>query len=152
MIRTATINDFPRLTEMAGRFLASSKYGTWLPSTPAMLEALIAVVTEVGTILVAEINHGGLEVAPSQMVGMLALAAVPHPMNGELFAEEIAWWVEPEHRDSVVGPRLHAAGEAWAKGRGITLIRMLSPAGSDLGVYYRRHGYTEVETAWMKRL
>lgn len=155
MIRAAQASDTPRLIEMAGRFLASSRYGELMPSTPAMLEALIEVVKEVGTILVVDLGGGPARYGttePPNLIGMIALAAVPHPMNGELYAEEIAWWIEPEERGGTIGPQLHGAGEAWARDRKLTMIRMLSPAGSDLGVYYRRLGYTEVETAWIKRL
>jgi len=171
MIRAATVDDFPRLAEMGSKFMASSRYGDFLPTTPKMLEALLAVITEVGVVLVCErvtlkvpqLSYPGrapiiaaTEEHPAigsdhNLVGMIALVALPHPMTGEVYVEEMAWWVEPDHRGSV-GPRLHIAGEEWAKAKGISLMRMLSPAGSDLGIYYGRRGYVEVETAWVKRL
>lgn len=144
MIRTARADDKPRLIEMAARFLISSRYGEWLPSTPAQIAGLIEQIEQLGVILTAEED--------STIIGMLALVAVTHPMTGQRYAEEIAWWVEPEYRGGLIGPRLHRAGEQWARDLGLHMIRMLSPVGSDLGVYYARRGYVEVETSWMKTL
>jgi len=171
MIREATAADTPRLVAMAERFLASSEYGVWMPSTAEQIAAVVATVMQVGVFYVAEVDSGarvpgicisidgeawhapgGCDVCRPVIVGMLALIEAEHPMSEETYCEEIAWWVEPEHRSGTAGPRLHAAGEAWARARGIRIMRMLSPAGSDLGVYYRRLGYVEVETAWLKRL
>lgn len=144
MIREATREDTPRLIEMAARFLINSRYGEWLPSTPEQISGLIDTVFTLGVIYVAE-QPGAI------LVGMLAVVDVPQAMTGRHYAEEIAWWVEPEHRGGPIWRRLHKAAEVWARNRQLDL-KMLSPAGSGLGVYYARLGYVEVETSWIKTL
>jgi GNAT superfamily N-acetyltransferase len=83
---------------------------------------------------------------------MLALAAVPHPVSGQDYAEELAWWVEPAHRGSSIGPRLLAAAEAWCVQNKLGVLKMVAPAASDVGAFYVRRGYTLVESVYQKVL
>lgn len=158
MIRIAGPGDKLRIVEMAARFLISSQYGEWLPSTPEQIGAMVDLVMQVGVIFVAEIpvrdrhlDTAGKIHGHDEIVGMLALALEKHIMTGQLCAKELAWWVEPEHRGGL-GVKLHKAVEEWAEACSVHMLEMLSPTGSDLGVYYARQGYVEVETSWMKRL
>jgi len=144
-IREATLLDTEVLIAMTHRFLASSSYGFWLgKAEDERLVRLVLTVFELGTILVAD--DGG------DVVGMIALAAVEHPVTGRRFAEELAWWVEPEQRRGTTGPRLLRAAEEWCRKMELSVVKMVAPAGSDVGRFYRRMGYTEVETAWQKGL
>jgi len=70
----------------------------------------------------------------------------------ESFAEEIAWWVEPDQRRTDIGRALLAEAEAWAVGAGICVLKMIAPTGSGIGRYYESLGYQPVEMAYMKRL
>lgn len=144
VIRTATQADGPRLAELAVRFLASTRYGALATSYPQALDDLIALVLQLGVIFVAEVD-GRIE-------AMLAIAALTHPLTGERYADEQVWWVEPEHRHSSIGPRLLNAAEAWAVEQDLAFVKMIAPAGSDVGAYYVRRGYVEIETVFQKQL
>lgn len=162
-IREATADDVPRIVEMSLRFIASSRYRELVEANADALARLVPAVMGCGVILLAEVetihreltdfNAIEFEVAREQViVGMLAIAALPHPFTGEPYGDELAWWVEPEYRRGTVGPRLLAHGEAWAREQGLTLLKMVAPAGSDVGAWYVRRGYVNVETVYQKTL
>lgn len=143
-IRRATEADTARLVELAAQFLDSTAYGALLPHTLEGLETLVGAVLGAGAIFVA--------LGDGQPVGMIALLACDHPISGDRYGDEIVWYVEPRYRDSTIGPRLLREAEAWARASGLTLLKMVAPAHSDVGPFYARLGYTEVETAWAKNL
>lgn len=159
MIRKATSADKLDLVAMATRFLTETPYRQFLTVSPAMLDSLVDTVLELGVVLVAERLHfpyigPNLEPAPArrELVGMIALVELENPITGEPFADELVWWVEPEHRHGTIGPRLLVAGEAWAREKLLPVVKMVAPAGSQVGAFYQRMGYTAVETAFIKVL
>lgn len=156
-IREATLADVDRLVVMAGRFLDETPYGTLLTRSDAAIAELVRLVLTLGVGLVAEARVTGtfLKVDPgveSALVGMLGVVAVPHPLSGDLYADEIVWWVEPEFRHGSIGPRLLAAAEDWATRRGLPLLKMVAPHDSAVGTFLAHRGYAPVESAWVKRL
>lgn len=144
-IREATLADGPTIIELARHFHADTAYRSVITFEQQPLERLLPLVLEQGVILLAEME-------PGRAVGMLVLVALEHPYTGERFADELAWWVEPELRSGLVGPKLLRAGEAWAQAKKCAILKMIAPAGSRVGVYYRRLGYQEVETTFVKEL
>lgn len=83
---------------------------------------------------------------------MLAIVVLPHPITGRLYADELAWWVEPRFRRGRIGPTMLKHAEAWARQKGATVLKMVAPAGTDVGRFYEATGYRAVETAYQKRL
>jgi len=104
-----------------------------------------------GTIFVADIANPD---RPSgrELVGMLGIIVALHPVTGRPYADELAWWVNPAHRRGRVGPALLGRGEQWARQMGASMLKMVAPVDTDVGRYYRKHGYDAVETAYVKRL
>lgn len=143
-IRDATAGDTPRLVDMAQHFLLSTPYGQMFTPSRAQLEAFVEAIRTLGVIIVAE----RLE----RLEGMIGLAVMPHPIDGTLYAEEIAWWVEPTYRGGSVGPRLLKTAEAWAGRKNARGIRMVAPTGSTVGGFLTHRGYRAVETAYYKGL
>lgn len=154
MIREATLSDMPRLVEMARRFIASSIYREWLEGASSEQVAdYVRVVLEHGTIFVAERSEQvAADRVEKRVVGMLALTVQPHLLTRQLFAEEHAWWVDPEARHTSAGPRLMHYMECWCVQKGIDMVKMVAPAGSSVGDFYEKCGYRPVEGAWIKRL
>lgn len=153
-IREARDTDKPRLLELAQHFMDSSAYGKLLRPAPGMVAQVIDLVFEHGKVFVAEAATwtGNVETAPL-VVGMLGVVVVPHPVTGEDFVDEVAWWVEPAWRTGTTGPRLLRYMEHWAVTQGLHMVKMVSPADSpDVGEFYRRSGYMAAETAWVKVL
>lgn len=143
-IREATEADVERVLEMSCLFLALTPYGRLVQPTYQSLLTLIGVVMANGVILLAD-AHG-------HTVGMLAIANFPHPLTGEPYADEVAWWVDPEHRKGRAGFYLLRACEDWARQNGLSMIKMVAPFGTDIGKFYERLGYVPVETAYQKTL
>lgn len=142
-IREATLEDSARLVEMAIRFLTETPMGEAVPPAPLKLAQLVLQVLDVGVIFVAEVN-GRLE-------GFIALVALEHPMSGEAYADELAWWVEPEARSRSIGPRLLSRAEDWCRQNALSFLKMVAPIGSGVATAYLRLGYQEIETSFMKR-
>lgn len=146
MIRQALDTDRERILEMARRFMDSTFYGSLMRALPTHLEALFLIALHQGVIYVWEQE-------PGEVLAFIALVGpIEHPMSGELYGEEIAWWVEPELRGADIGRALLAEAETWASAAGICVLKMIAPTGSGIGRFYDNLGYTAVETTYMKRL
>lgn len=139
--------DLPAIVTLARSFLNTTAYGQLLgTATDGTLENAARLVIQHGRIFLAADDGGA--------VGFLAILGVPHPFTGSGFADEIAWFVEPRARgDQNIGPQLLALAEDWATSQGLGMIKMVAPADSPaVSRFYRRHGYTEGETTFYKRL
>lgn len=146
-IRPARDEDYERLVTMGQRFIAESLYGRLFPhlsQTTVTIQVMVELCETAGIIYVAEVN--------GRVVGMMGLTLVDdHPLTGGKVVEELAWYVEPEHRKGRVGPLLLGAAEAWTTTNGANVLKMVAPWGSDVGRFLERKGYTAVETAYMRR-
>lgn len=157
-LRAATIDDVPRIVEMALHFIADSRYQHLVTASAAQLALLVTEIMGQGIVIVADVQkHHSIEGAGSfveqQVGGMIAIATLVHPFTGELYGDEIAWWVEPDYRaNGTVGHKLLCAGEDWARQKGLSVLKMVAPSGSDVGTHYVRRGFELVETVYQKKL
>lgn len=88
--------------------------------------------------------------APAQ--GILLASCQDHPFADVRFATETVWWVAPEARGKFAGEML-AAYEAWAIEQGCAFAGMAALATFPrAGTIYRRRGYREAETHFLKPL
>lgn len=150
-IRNARKGDLDAIIRMTLAFLASGPY-EWMTSTPARIAALFELVQANGVIFVAEVDLEQRVDKPT-VVGMLSLIKVDsHPLTGQSYGDELVWWVDPEHRNGTIGPRLLGAAEKWATTAGLSMLKMVAPAKSDVGTFYERQGYRLIESAWAKDL
>lgn len=148
-IRRATAADESAVVALGLRF------ATTMPAFADILEGVSEqtltafyrsiIELEICTIFVAE-DRGG------DVFGCLAIVEVPHPLTGVPFAEELAWWVSPERRGIVAGPRLLTAAIEWTRGRGLTRLKMGAPAGTRVGDFYESQGFIAVETAYLLKV
>jgi GNAT superfamily N-acetyltransferase len=144
IIRQATPADRDTIASMAVEFLADSVYSSVIRADYAHLAQLVALVIEQHVVFIAETADG--------VAGFLALLKLAHPMNGDLYAEELAWWVDPDWRGSSAAGRLLRAGENWARDQGLRVIKMGAPVGSPVGSHYERLGYSPLEVTYTKKL
>lgn len=157
-IRKATEGDIADVMRLARSFLATSGYGKLMPSVPAdQLLQLCRTVMALGVIFLAELGEDDPAwqqgAGPHfRIVGMIAVCDLEHPLTGQQYADEIAWFVEPAHRSGSIGPRLLAQVEVWAREKQLHMVKMVAPAGSDVGRFYERLGYRAVETAYQKEI
>ncbi len=146
IVRTSDGNDIEAIHRLCRRFLTETSYGVLL-GNPAdeNMNVLITQTQAHGVVLVAEID-GSIE-------GFIAIFALNHPMTQEPYGDELAWWVNPEHRNGRVGYYLLRAAEDWARQMGLKMLKLVAPARpSDVGTFLARRGFTEVEVTYHKRL
>lgn len=144
-VRKATLEDLPRLQAMGARFMLETPYGEWMQNSPKRIEELVEpMLAGAGIVLVAEEQQ--------QIVGMVAALAYADPFTGPT-CDEVAWWVEPEHRNGLTGPRLLRALENWSRQKGLRLLKMIAPtAAPEVADFYSRSGFTALQTTYVKRL
>jgi hypothetical protein len=74
-------------------------------------------------------------------VGILAAHVYRHPLAPVLAADELMWWIEPQHR-GLCAMRMLEAYEEWAQSKGCVLIGMATPPCDDKAAsIYGRRGY-----------
>lgn len=155
-VRRASIGDLPALEVLARHFLTTTPFGFWLVYDEAMLQAaIVRVLRETGVIFLALDEQG-------EAIGFLAMAKGRHLVAGYEYAEELAWWVEPEARGRRAGPELLAHMEDWARQEALPVVKMVAPAVEHGAArrsrrdavtrFYKRAGYQPLETAFLKQL
>lgn len=145
LIRPATFADVPRIVEFVVHFIRGTRYAHFIGIDRVRIANLAdVVIADLGVVLLAE--HRG------EVVGMLALAALVQPLTGTIVVEELAWWVEPEHRGGRHAYRLLCAAEDWTRQNGHSVLKMLAPSDTVVGEMYVRRGYVPIETAYLKQL
>lgn len=157
--RLGTADDIDRIVEMSERFLALTLFGKLIGGlvSPRKLGEMVATCLNRGAIFVVEADVStfvdGDVFTEQQVVGMLALFVAEHPFTGQPFGDEVAWWVEPEHRKGRAGFLLYRECLSWARANGVASLKFVAPADSpDVGAFYVRQGFTPAETVYLKSL
>lgn len=90
------------------------------------------------------------------LVGVCGGLAFPDSNTGKERAQELFWWVEPEHRKSGAALALLRHFESWAEERGCEAVTMAylhsTGNGGALDRWYRRRGYQPMETHYVRML
>lgn len=150
-IRGAEQHDINAIVAMGGRFIALTRYRDLIVDNPAKRAETILRMLESPNSVIFVAERQDLD-----LIGFIAMFTYNHPMSDQLFAAEAAWWVEPDARGRV-GLLLLTTGEAWAKGKGASIIQMVSPmpedgTKTDLDRLYERRGYRAIERQYHKGL
>lgn len=151
MIRVATTSDVADCVELFEHLIEAHPMGALMGGSRADLAALLVRIMGSGVVLVAE-SQGLPKGSAGYLVGMLAIFATRHHLSDLPIGHEIAFWVEPGHRQGRAGMQLLHAGEEWACKNSLVVLQIMAPVGSDLAKFYDRAGYEEVETVFLKRL
>lgn len=82
-----------------------------------------------------------------QLVGILAGYIAPQFFTGVRLAQELFWYVAPEHRGSFSSLKMLDLFEEWAKEKKVFGITMVSLTKSSEGVarLYAKRGYISIE-------
>lgn len=83
--------------------------------------------------------------------GFLAAQIAPFMFGTEPVANEVAWYVLPEHRESNVGGELLEAFEFWAKKQNCKFIT-LSCLDESVARFYESRDYKLLERAYVKEI
>jgi len=141
-MKIATIEDIKEIADMSMKFMATTGYSDF--SDREHIEAFIeAMVTGPQNERIILIEPG---------IGFIAGMSSVHPFGPTRLATEVAWWVEPEARETGAGKMLLEAFEFWAKEKaGCQLISMVG-LDESLDKFYTKNGYKLYERAYMKVL
>lgn len=144
MIRLARCGDAPVLAALGVEFISAQHYGRFLTADAGAIQAHMHMVIsgERSAIIVAEVSE--------QIVGMIGLQVVAHPLSGETTAAELFWFVRAGHRDGT-GRALMKAAEVWARERSAVKFQMTAP-DHRVAKLYERRGFEAVETTYQKEL
>jgi ribosomal protein S18 acetylase RimI-like enzyme len=140
-IRAATVGDAARVAELSG-----------VLGYPAGAEA---VAGRLGRLLGADDDAVLVAEAPDGEVAGWVHAAALELLESGTSCEIMGLIVAPEHRDRGVGRGLIAAVEAWATGRGLTVLEVSSNVvRPEAHAFYERLGFERVKTQheYCKRL
>jgi len=150
MIKEMTIEDIPRLAEMAREFHKYAIADKGLGFSPS---DFIKYSTFLMESPVANILMLGIE---GKTVGTIAGIIAPWFMNfSQLILTELWWWVDPEYRKGNLAFGLLDALTEWGRYRGATTFIMVSIGAEREGAvkrYYKRKGFAYMETHFVKEI
>ena len=158
IIRLMQPQDRPALIAMGLNFARNTPaFATVLAKISAesvgyMLDLITGLGPDKAAIFVAVDEQAAGLWNRGEVIGCFPIAAVPNLLTGEIIAEELTWFVDPSRRGMRAGPRLLTAATDWAMARGLKMLKMGAPAGSDVGRFYEHQGFQAVETAYYKVL
>lgn len=144
-VRLAERRDIPAIVAMGLAFIRSTVYADVLTENPDQMASLASALIEGaadGVLLVAAEG----DAKPVGMIGGLRFA---NPLSGDVFAQELFWWVTPEARGTL-GGRLKVAFSRWAKDSG-AIAAIWSAPTPDVDALYAKRGFLRVETSFMER-
>ena len=141
IVRDATPADIPEMVRMGRRFYAALGYEALVRFDAAdFARSLAGFIRD----QIALVTDGGMAVA----------VVAPSFVNAStLVAFELFFWMEPEKRGA--GMALLEALEARARERGARSFSAVTCEGlraASLAAAYRRRGYREMETTFVRRL
>lgn len=86
-----------------------------------------------------------------ELVGVLAGFIAPQFMTGVMLAQEMFWYVKPEHRGGTAGVRMFQEFEKWATEQRAYGIVMASLADNPpVAELYKKRGYRHIESHYLK--
>jgi GNAT superfamily N-acetyltransferase len=142
VIRPANDSDREWIAAECKRFFEASGYGAISTYRPDDLLRTL----EAAQIVLVDDQHRGL----------VAAVVFPSFFDGQtLLAQELFWWVAPEHRGSGVAIELLEATELAARQKGCKALLMLclDGLGADrVARIYERRGYAPTERTYMRKL
>lgn len=147
-IRPATADDVERIADMAQAFYASTEYpALYGEFSRTQACGLAIVLMQRGLVLLAE--RDGL------VIGMVAMAIEPCIFNPDTtLANEVAFWIDPDHRGGTLAMRLHSVADDALRAMGVNVVRWARLTTSPDGVerLYARAGCTETERFYARTL
>ena len=125
MIRDATLDDLPALLQLGERMHAES---------PHFSRGTFSVVRLEGTlrhVLSDPKNLLAMAFCTGQLAGVAVGVLVPHWCSSDIIATDLAIYVEPEFRGTIIGPRLITRFKQWGLESGANSVQ----AGVSTGIH-----------------
>lgn len=143
MIRPATSADIPAMVRMGGDFIAAS--GTGLPFDPDYVASSLRIHLGTGGRFAVVLDVDG------EARGMLCAMAHRSPLAPVAVAQELIFWIDPEHRGRHALRMIEAYVE-WAKAQGCERVTLMSLASKPMGRLYALEGFIPAENVYSRSL
>ncbi|MES2367709.1 MAG: GNAT family N-acetyltransferase [Pseudomonadota bacterium] len=147
-VRAGTAQDFLSCIPMAERFWSVAGYAGDIPFDADSTVDYFAMGLKAGLFAVAEKS--------GEVIGFVIGVTTPSMVNRDcLIGAELAWWMEPEHRNSMDAIRLLKHIELMAKEAGCKLWSMMCLEALEpekVEKMYLKMGYEKSERTFTRRL
>lgn len=150
MIRAGVESDLPEIVRMCGDFWLETVYSKeyQIEHDPETTRAFADLCMAHGLMAVLEVDGKVCGFACGLKSFLLGNAGV-------CTGSEVAWWVDPEHRQGKNGVSLLVKLEDMAKSEGVifwSMMFMRSSMPEAIEGIYKKMGYFENEIAYTKRI
>lgn len=148
-VRLAVPDDVPTVLKFARDFYKASPYRS-LPFDAGkgrtFLERVIYGSLQDHVCLVA--------LKDGEAIGFLVGAAAEPVFSSSKIATELGWWIDERHRNSRASVLIYEAYEDWAVRIGCSHVQgaYLPNVSPDLEKFYKKRGYKQVESSFIKVL
>jgi GNAT superfamily N-acetyltransferase len=148
MLKIATWDDYVHIKTMCLNFAQASPYADVEIDKEKMEELISDILEGDGTKSIIILG-----VVDDKPVAMMAASEML--LNRQFIAQEVIFWVEPEHRGSRLALKLMEAYEFWAKKVGCSFTQMSlveTEQAQKIARLYERKGYAPIERGFLKRV
>jgi GNAT superfamily N-acetyltransferase len=149
VIRNATEADTLDIVLAVKQFCKEIPHPAWGKFEATKVKDLVTNLIE------SEAGFVKVVVSEEEIVGALIACATPLTINSFVFAQELMFWLDADHRNGKTSPKLIDSYVEWAKRIGCNYIRLSTLdelLDSRAGVLFKRKGFKPVETAYIKEV
>jgi ribosomal protein S18 acetylase RimI-like enzyme len=141
LIRRATVADLPGLVELGRKFHEASGYADIAEFDALSFATTLQNAPDAVFLVVEKAGH---------LVGMAGALVYPFYFNlKHRTAQEVFWWVNPEHRG--IGSQLFDALVAEVKAMGAQSLSMIALENATwVGGFYEKRGFRPSERSFIK--
>jgi len=148
-IRDANHSDILDITIAAKLFSKETNHPALNTINPNKVAATLQQLldSDVGLVKVACFNK--------EIIGAIAGVVSELPINDLVVAQELMLWLDPSHRNGKTAPKLIDGYVEWASKKGCDFVRLSALDGilsGKAGILFKRKGFKEIETAYIKEL
>lgn len=148
VFRELTAAELPQAVDLAEQLAAEGPVD-FLPD----LQSRRTRIERLGELLLAT---GGLlgAVDGARVVAALGLLVIDDARFTRPIAGELCFYIDRDYRKGTIGRQLLQLAERWACSKKCSMLQIAAAAADSrrLGPVYRRRGFVEVETMWIKEL
>jgi len=149
IIRDATEQDVLDIVLSVKQFCKEVPHPAWDKFDSNKVNELVSQL--------CQIDQGFVKIVENdnEIVGSLIAVISSVPINSLVFAQELMFWLDPEHRNGKTSMKLIDSYVEWSQKMGCNFIRLSeldNILGSKAGTLFKRKGFIPVETAYVKEI
>jgi GNAT superfamily N-acetyltransferase len=149
IVRQAAVDDLKQYNTLLSKFHANAPISTVIKFDPEGCYSFLLNSLDNSDVCLFVCENESKEI-----IGVTAAVAYPMYFNPNAFvAQELWWWIEPEHRGSGAGKLLYNSLESWAKDKNLNSLFMIALEDRNIDTMlkiYKQKGYTPLERIFIK--